>query len=210
MPQPGIILASASPRRVELLRFFPFRFEIMPSQAEELHDESLRAAQLCATNALRKAELVARQYPNAVVFGADTLVTLNGAHFGKPRDTDEAIRMLSELSGRTHQVTTSVSLLQLAEDRREVLTDETQVTFNTLSMEMIRAYLAKVPVLDKAGAYGIQNHGELLVQRIEGSLSNMIGLPIEKLAETCCRWKLITPRERDKIVGSQHPRSPGS
>jgi len=207
MPMTRIILASASPRRVELLRSFGLNFEILPSQADELHDESLTAMELCKINALRKAEQVARSHPDAVVLGADTLVTRNGTHYGKPRDLEDATRMLNELSGRTHQVITAVCLLHVAQNRRELFVDETLVTFKPLSPEIIRSYIQLVPVLDKAGAYGIQERGELLVERVQGSLNNVIGLPTEKLADAFSRWGLLSPRERDKIADSP-PRNP--
>lgn len=186
-----LILASASPRRVDLLRSIGVDFDVIPSRAEELHDAAVGAAKLCELNAFRKGEEVAANNPERIVLGADTLVTQQGALFGKPRDLAEAFEMLSQLSGKTHQVITGVALLHVAGRRREVFIDETLVTFKTLDASTIRAYLAAVPVLDKAGAYGIQDHGEMLVDHISGSLSNVIGLPVEKLSETLRRWGVL-------------------
>jgi septum formation protein len=183
-----LILASASPRRVDLLRSLEVEFDVIPSHAEELHDVSIEAMKLCEVNALRKAEEVARGHPERIVLGADTLVAMDGALFGKPADPGEAFAMLSQLSGNTHQVITGVALLHSATNRREVFTDETLVTFKLLDDTTIRAYLEAVPVLDKAGAYGIQDRGEMLVERVSGSLSNVIGLPLEKLSEALRRW----------------------
>ncbi len=186
-----LILASASPRRVDLLRSIGVDFDVIPSGAEELHDMAVGAAKLCELNAMRKGEEVAVKNPSRIVLGADTLVTRQGALFGKPADLAEAFDMLSQLSGKTHQVITGVALFHVAENRREVFTEETLVTFKTLDEATIRAYLDAVPVLDKAGAYGIQHRGELLVEKISGSLSNVIGLPVEKLSETLRRWGVL-------------------
>ena len=188
MENPRLILASASPRRVDLLRSLGVEFDVLPSQTEELHDPSVSAAQLCAVNAERKAEEIARTHPHRIILGADTLVTLNGTLFGKPADLKEAFEMLSALAGHTHQVITGVCLRQLGKERRDVFTIETLVTFKQLTPETIRAYLQAVPVLDKAGAYGIQERGEMLVERVDGSFSNVIGLPLEAVAEALARW----------------------
>jgi septum formation protein len=198
MEQSRLILASASPRRVDLLHSLGVEFEVIPSRAEELHDPALGATQLCSINAERKAAEVAGQHPNRTVLGADTLVTLNGEIFGKPADLKEAFAMLSSLSGRTHQVITGVCLLHLATQDREVFTVETLVTFKSLDPKTIDAYLQAVPVLDKAGAYGIQDHGEMLVERIAGSRTNVVGLPVEKLKDALRRWKVITEPAPDK------------
>lgn len=210
MAVPGIILASASPRRVELLREFGLEFSVIPSRAEELHDEAVGATRLCAVNAERKAEEVARSHPDRITLGADTLVTLDGALFGKPRDEAQAAEMLGQLSGRTHEVITGVCLALPGQGKREVFTASTWVTFKALSREEIASYISAVHVLDKAGAYGIQERGELLVERIEGSLSNVIGLPVERLAEAFVQWRLINPHERDRIVDRHRSQSPGT
>src|SRR5438552_17580756 len=110
--EPGLILASASPRRKELLASLGVTFEIVPSTADELHDSSLAASELCEFNAARKAEAVAEQFPEAVVLGADTLVALGGELFGKPKSPTEAVGMLEKLQGRTHQVITGICLLK--------------------------------------------------------------------------------------------------
>lgn len=185
-----IILASASPRRSELLRSIGVAFEIVPSGAEELHDESLSAVQLCRMNALRKAEEVAARNAEMVVLGADTLVTLDSRIYGKPADLGEARRMLRELSGRTHEVVTGLCLLQQSSGRRSQFHDVTRVTFKILTEETIAGYSAAVAVLDKAGAYGIQEKGEMLVERIEGSWSNVVGLPLERLVIELDHWSI--------------------
>jgi septum formation protein len=179
---PQLILGSTSPRRVELLRAMCDEFAVIPSHAEEVHDSTLGAAELCRLNARRKAGEVALHQREGTVIGADTLVTLPPHVFGKPRDLDEARSMLRELSGRTHLVVTGVCLIDCRTGAQEVFSDESDVTFKPLEESIINEYLRHVPVLDKAGAYGIQERGELLVERIAGSFNNVMGLPTEKLA----------------------------
>jgi septum formation protein len=181
-----IILASASPRRAELLRSLGVDFEVIPSAAEELHDESLAPALLCELNAERKATEVATAHAGRIVLGADTLVVLEGRLFGKPRDLDEARKMLANLSGRIHHVITGVCLYEGT--RKSVFSEVTEVTFKRLRPEGIEAYIAAVSVLDKAGAYGVQERGELLVEKVSGSYSNVVGLPIERLAREFDVW----------------------
>ena len=186
----NIILASASPRRSELLRSIGVAFEVVPSQAVELHDVRLSAIELCEINSLRKAEEVGTRCPEAIVLGADTLVTLDSRIYGKPADLVEASRMLHELSGRTHEVVTGVTLLQQTNGRRSVFHDLTQVTFKKLTEEIVAEYFSTVAVLDKAGAYAIQEKGEMLVERIDGSWSNVVGLPLERLTLELGRWSV--------------------
>jgi septum formation protein len=176
-----LILASASPRRAELLRELGFEFRVVPNSAPEVLHEDLTAHELCRLNAWRKARGVARQFPDALVLGADTLVGLGGRLFGKPGDRPEAARMLRQLQGRTHQVVTGVCLIHRRSDRQRLFTEVTDVTFRPLTAARIDRYLSQVNPLDKAGAYAIQEHGEMLVQAIFGSFSNVVGLPVERL-----------------------------
>lgn len=182
------ILASASPRRRELLESLGLAFQVAPSRAEELHDEALPIAHLCEANAAAKARDVATLHPNAVVIGADTLVGLGGRLFGKPANLAEARRMLSDLSGRTHEVITGVCLVHRSRNREEVFSDRTLVTFRSLDAASIDRYLAAVQVLDKAGAYGIQERGDWLVESISGSFSNVMGFPVERFRERLPAW----------------------
>lgn len=183
-----IILASASPRRSDLLKSIGVLFEVVPSTADELHDERQGATALCELNAERKAGDVAARFPNAAVLGADTLVTLEGRIFGKPRDLAEAKTMLRALSGATHEVVTGLCLKHNAGGRNSAFHEVTRVTFKALSDAAIDDYISTVPVLDKAGAYGIQEHGEILVEKIEGSFSNVVGLPLERLGQEFDLW----------------------
>jgi nucleoside triphosphate pyrophosphatase len=187
-PLAPLVLASASPRRRELLQSLALPFRVVPSQAEELHEERLGAGELCRVNAARKAAEVARLHPEALVIGADTLVALGQRIFGKPRDLDQARQILGELGGRRHTVVTGICLIEPeAHGASEVFSVTTEVEFKPFTAETIEEYLRAVPVLDKAGAYGIQERGELIVQRTVGSFSNVIGLPLEKLAEALAR-----------------------
>jgi septum formation protein len=180
---PPLILASASPRRAELLRQLAMNFEVLPSAAEEMAHEHLSPQEICQLNAHRKARAVAKAIPDALVLGADTLVFVGGEILGKPKDRAEAERMLANLQGRTHQVVTGVSLTHLRGHRERLFAVSTDVTFRPLTAEQIREYLDHVNPLDKAGAYAIQEHGEKIVSEISGSYSNVVGLPLEKLSE---------------------------
>ena len=183
MKLPPLILASASPRRAELLRQLEVEFKIVPSDATEVYDNQLSPRELCQLNAHRKARAVAKKIPDALVLGADTLVFLERKIFGKPRDLAEAQAMLAQLQGRTHQVITGVCLMYLRAHRERIFAVATDVTFHALDENQICEYLAKINPLDKAGAYAIQEHGELIVAKISGSYSNVVGLPAERLWE---------------------------
>jgi len=185
---PGLILASASPRRRMLLKEVVSEFSVIDSLATELNDPGLGPRRLCELNAERKAWLVAERYPHHLILGADTLVFLDGDPLGKPADTDEARRMLARLSGRTHQVITGVCLIHRAGSRLHLFSEATYVRFRPLEPADINAYLERVAVLDKAGAYAIQEHGSMLVESVEGSLSNVIGLPVEAVRQALKMW----------------------
>lgn len=178
---PPLVLASASPRRQELLRQLGLDFAVVPGHVEELAHEELTARELSLFNARQKAHSVARQFPDALVLGADTLVYLGHRLFGKPADLAEAELMLAQLQGQTHQVVTGVCLLHRRARREKLFAEISEVTFRSLSPEQIRHYLSLVNPLDKAGAYAIQEHGELIVAGVTGSYSNVVGLPLERL-----------------------------
>jgi len=185
---PPFILASASPRRAELLRQLKLDFEVVPGDAAEISDEQLSPHELCQLNAHRKARAVAKKIPDALVLGADTLVFLGREIFGKPRNLDEAKQMLAKLQGRTHQVVTGVCLMQLRTHRERIFAVSTDVTFHPLNEKQICEYLEKMNPLDKAGAYAIQEHGDKIVAEISGSYSNVVGLPIEKVEGELAAW----------------------
>jgi septum formation protein len=185
---PPLILASASPRRVELLRQLQPEFQIVPSDAEEIFDGQLSPLELCQLNAHRKARAVAKKIPDALVLGADTLVFLEGEIMGKPRDRADARRMLARLQGRMHQVVTGVSLIHLRNHRERLFAVSTDVTFRPLTAGQIGDYVAKVNPLDKAGAYAIQEHCDMIVSEISGSFSNVVGLPVERVGDELKSW----------------------
>ena len=191
MKLPPLILASASPRRAELLRQLALEFEVVPSDATETFDDQLSPLELCQLNAHRKARAVAKKIPDALVLGADTLVFLEREIFGKPHNLDEAKQMLAKLQGRTHQVVTGVSLIHLRGHRERIFAVSTDVTFRPLSAEQISGYLSKISPLDKAGAYAIQEHGDKIVEQISGSFSNVVGLPLEKLSGELNAWNAL-------------------
>jgi septum formation protein len=201
---PPVILASASPRRAQLLRELGLEFKVVPSQAAEIHCEQLTALEVSQVNACRKARSVANTHPDALVLGADTLVFLETALYGKPPDLEAAHRMLEELQGRAHHVVTAVCLLHLAARRQRVFAETTAVTFRPLDALGIRRYLAKVNPLDKAGAYGIQEEGRLIIEKISGSYSNVVGLPVERLEQELTRWS-GAPRGRGRVQAHAAP-----
>lgn len=173
-----IILASASPRRRELLERAGIPFEVVVSPAEEIHDHSLPPEVLCEWNAKLKAAAVAIHHPQAMVMGADTLVFIDHEPLGKPANHDDARAMLRRLSGRTHHVCTGVCMI-FPGGRMRVFHDTTEVRFRVLDEPSIDAYLDVTDPLDKAGAYGIQSSGDLIIDGIDGSYENVMGLPIE-------------------------------
>ncbi|MES2658295.1 MAG: Maf family protein [Verrucomicrobiota bacterium] len=175
-----VVLASASPRRRELLARAGVVFEVVVSPAEEIHDASMKPDILCELNATLKAAAVAAVRPDATVIGSDTLVFIDDLPLGKPADLAEAREMLRRLSGRTHQVCTGVCVIEPG-GRKNVFHDITEVTFLTLDDAAIDEYFSLSNPLDKAGAYGIQESGELIISEIRGSFENVMGLPVDKV-----------------------------
>ncbi|MEO7297050.1 MAG: Maf family protein [Verrucomicrobiota bacterium] len=183
MNLPTLILASASPRRSELLRQLDVDFQIIPSDSEEIHNEHLTAAELAQINAYRKARSVSKKFPDSLVLGVDTLVSQGSRLYGKPKDAADARRMLEELQSGTHEVVTGVCLIHLRMHRQRIFAQRTEVTFRSLSSEQIEHYHSKINPLDKAGGYAIQEHGDDIVRHISGSFSNVVGLPLERLSD---------------------------
>jgi septum formation protein len=178
MIMPPLILASVSPRRAELLRQLGYDFKVVPSGTEEIHHGELTAQEIAQVNAYRKARAVAKKYQDALVLGADTLVYMEGALFGKPKTLEDAYEMLEKLQGRAHLVVTAICLLHLRSHRQRIFAENTTVKFRPLDAVKIRRYLTKVNPLDKAGAYAIQEEGDLIVESISGSYTNVVGLPL--------------------------------
>ena len=172
-----------------MLKQLELDFRVVPSDAREIFDEQLSPLELCQLNAHRKARVIAKKHPDALVLGADTLVFLTHEIMGKPADLADARRMLNRLQGRTHQVVTGVGLIHLRARRERTFAASTDVTFHPLTAEQINVYLSKMNPLDKAGAYAIQEHGDTIVSEISGSFSNVVGLPIEMLKEEIQVWE---------------------
>jgi septum formation protein len=143
---------------------------------------------VCQINAYRKARAVAKKHPDALVLGADTLVYLGTNLLGKPASLEEAYQMLEQLQGQTHQVVTAICLMNLRNHRQTIFAETTDVTFRPLDAVQIQRYLVQINPLDKAGAYAIQDQGDLIVEKISGSYTNVVGLPVEQLREQLAAW----------------------
>ncbi|MCS7049259.1 MAG: Maf family protein [Verrucomicrobiae bacterium] len=176
-----IILASASPRRQQLLRELGLRFRVVVPVGITEQVDGLPPATLAMENARRKAAAVAANHPEALVIGADTIVVQGTRIFGKPGSIEEADAMLCALAGHRHDVITGVCLIHRPFDLELLFHEVTAVWMRPLTEPQRREYLALINPLDKAGAYAIQEHGDRIIERIEGSYSNVVGLPIERL-----------------------------
>ena len=175
-----MILASSSPRRRELLQQIGVRFSVEVANIDESVQDAEQPAAYVARLALEKARAVALSHPQAVVLGSDTTVVCDGHILGKPENDSHAQQILAMLSGRSHQVMTAIAVVK--DGQSEVRTVVTDVTFCVLSEAQIRAYIATGEPADKAGAYGIQGKGAVLVAAIHGSYSNVVGLPLTETA----------------------------
>ena len=186
-----LILASASPRRRELLGQLGVPFEVVVADVTEHEDASTDPRVMVAHNAALKAEWVSARHPNAVVLGADTTVFIEGVALNKPCDGAEARAMLRRLSGRTHTVFTGLALRRASDGLRIDEGVASDVTFKAFDETVIEDYLARVHTLDKAGGYAIQEHSELLGAEYRGSLTNIIGLPVETTKQILTRCGLL-------------------
>jgi septum formation protein len=194
-----LVLASNSPRRRELLSAAGFIFDTVGPKTEECSDINLTVRELTAFNALRKGMVVAGAYPNRIVLSADTLVSFDNQVIGKPRNHDGAVKILRLLSGKVHEVCSSVFILDLAGARSVMFHELSQVRFHRLSGRKIEEYLAKVNPLDKAGAYAAQGYGVEIIASIKGSYTNVVGLPMEKTTAALASFGLIQTRKASKI-----------
>lgn len=176
-----MILASGSPRRRELLGFICSEFKVIPAVGEEKISEGASPETVVLALSRQKAEEIAAKFPNEIVIGADTIVSVDGKILGKPRDEQDAARMLGMLSGRIHSVFTGVCVI-FADGRTENFAEETKVEFYHLSEREIFDYIATGDPMDKAGAYGIQERGAKNVKGIIGDFYNVMGLPVSRLA----------------------------
>lgn len=174
-----LILASASPRRRELLAQLGLPFEVVVADVTEHEDPATDPRVMVAHNAALKADWVAVRHPDAVVLGADTTVFLDGSAINKPRDLDEARGMLRRLSGREHTVYTGIAVRRVSTGLRIDQGVSSQVQFKPFGEAVIEEYLRLVNTLDKAGAYSVQDHTDMIVAGFCGSFSNIMGLPME-------------------------------
>lgn len=177
-----LILASQSPRRKKLLATLGFEFDVVPADIEEIA-ASYFAPQTAQYNAIAKAEYVAELHPHSLIIGSDTVVELDEKILGKPKNISHAQSTLRLLAGKKHSVVTAVSLRCIDNNIRCDFSVVTEVTFKHFDDSVIDNYISLVNPLDKAGAYGIQIHSELLVESISGPVDNVIGLPCAKLNE---------------------------
>lgn len=195
---PTLILASGSPRRQELIRLLGLPVEVVPSHVDEDTPEDWTPRQIVEGLSLRKAlsvkeQLAGQASVDSIVVGSDTIVVLDNEVMGKPRDTEDAIRMLELLSGRTHEVYTGVSCVRVSDGETVTTHRVTRVRMRSLTAEQISRYVATGEPNDKAGAYGIQEIGALLVESIDGCYFNVVGLPVSLLSEMLEKYGISTP-----------------
>lgn len=186
---PAFVLASSSPRRVTLLRMLGLPFvQDAPRVEQPLPPQFVDPVAWTETQALAKARDVAERWPGALVIGADTVVVVDDRLLGKPRHRADAVRMLSLLGGRDHRVVTGIALVDGGTGRTATGHSTTRVWMRPLDAATIEAYVETGEPMDKAGAYGIQGKGAILVQRIEGCYFNVVGLPLNLLADLLARF----------------------
>ena len=178
--RPRLLLASNSPRRRELLLEAGFDFEIFVPSVAERFEVDLTLRELTALNAIRKAMATARLRPKNIVLAADTLVAIEDHVLGKPKNKDDAVAMLQRLSGRAHEVCTSVFICHLEKMNSRSFYEISRVRFQRLTRNKIDNYLTRVDPLDKAGAYAAQGFGGEIIAQVNGSYTNVVGLPMEK------------------------------
>jgi septum formation protein len=186
----NIILASASPRRAELLASVLKVFQVCPSNIEEKHMAGGSPEDAAMANAMGKAQEVSARNPGAIVIGADTLVVLDRHIFGKPSDARDAVDVLTKLSGKKHRVITGVAVVCCEKSIGDFATSE--VTFKALDSAAIEKYVAEKRPLDKAGAYGIQEVMDYFVEKLEGDYNNVVGLPTDLVARMVTDMIMLT------------------
>lgn len=184
-----VILASASPRRLELLRQVGLEPEVEPSQVQEVITSTEPAQVVMELSRQKAADVVRRHRGEAVVvIGSDTVVAADGMILGKPKDRKEAVRMIERLQGRSHQVFTGVTIADGMSERMETFYEKTEVHVYPMTMEQIEAYADTGEPMDKAGAYGIQGRFAANIQGIEGDYSNVVGLPVGRVCQELMKF----------------------
>jgi septum formation protein len=195
VPVRPLILASASPRRRDLLALLGIPFRVQPADIDEVPPDGHSPEEIARTLAREKALAVARRQRSGIVIGADTIVVLAGEILGKPQDTQDALAMLRRLNGHEHQVVTGIAVLDVVDGRvvqEQCDAVRTRVWFRQVSEEHLRRYVGTGEPMDKAGAYGAQGYGSTLIERIEGCYFNVVGLPVSRLCAMLEEWG-ITP-----------------
>lgn len=188
----SLILASSSPRRQQFLTQLGLVYKIIPAHIDETHQQDELPKDYVLRMAVKKAMSVAKAYPEAWVIGADTVITIDGKNIvGKPSNDSEAMTSLKQLRNRTHQVLTGLCLHCENKAIRNVHVEKTDVTFVNAPEEILEAYVRTGEPIDKAGAYGIQGIGSVLVKEINGSCTNVIGLPLSRLISLLLQYKVI-------------------
>jgi len=189
----GLVLASASPRRQRFLKELGLRFDVLVASVDERQLPGESPEDFVQRLAVQKGDGVSVQRPDAFVLGADTIVVLDGEVLGKPSDCEDAVAMLEKLSGRWHEVWTGFCLCCRSEGVQIVRAVKTKVLFRSLDRDLCTAYALTDEPLDKAGSYGLQGRGGFLVERIEGSYSNVIGLPVAEVVADLISSGVIKP-----------------
>lgn len=183
-----LVLASSSPRRQELIKKLNMPFIVDPSSFEEYFDMGKSPEELTIELSIGKAKDVAKHHPDSIILAADTFVVLEGKYLGKPKDRKDAEEMLSFQSGKRQEVVTGFTLLDTSTEKMLSKAVATQVYFNKLTKEQINEYLNKNTFLDKAGAYAIQEVGDTFIEKIEGDLDNVVGLPVEEVKSALAQF----------------------
>ena len=176
----NIILASQSPRRYDLLRMIGLDFTVIPSDIIEKNDNDLQPLEYALMNAKDKAKVVSEKYPNSLVISADTIVVLGNKILEKPENADHAFEILSQLNGKTHEVITAFGLILKSKKISIFDYEKTKVKFRKLQHEKIKEYIETGEPFDKAGGYGAQGLGSLLIEKVDGCFYNVVGFPLGK------------------------------
>lgn len=188
-----VILASASPRRRELLEQIGMDFQICYSQAEEIISEKEPISVVQSLSSLKAKDVAGRMdSEEALIIGADTIVAIQGEILGKPRDEKTAAAMLWKLQGKMHQVYTGVTLIHMTENnvQSHTFSEKTKVAFYPMTMEEISCYVSTKEPMDKAGAYGIQGRGAVYIKEIQGDYNNVVGLPLARMYQEIKAWDI--------------------
>ena len=183
MPKKRLILASNSPRRIVLLKSLGYHFDIVPHDIVECVHDNVLPTELVQNLAFLKASDVARRVCNAIIISSDTIVVHKKSILGKPKDTNDAKRTLSILSDSEHDVISGVCVMELPSLKKMLRMEQTHIKMRTIKDEEIDSYILTGEPMDKAGAYAIQGEGRKFIEKIDGSFSNVVGLPLELLQE---------------------------